>query len=699
MSRLVACLTLALALGCSGKEEGPASLAIDVEALDLGLVPLGTTATATFTLTNEGGSSIEILSVSLVEGDSGLWRVTRGHSDPLGAGEFLDVTVSFSPEDEGAETGRVQVRSDDDANANLYVDLTGQGAPSTADDDGDGYSAATGDCDDGDAAVYPGADEICDGEDDDCDGSVPSDEADADYDGWRLCEDDCDDGDAAVYPGAPEICDHKDSDCDGTEADDDDVDGDGFSVCEDDCDDADDDVYPTAVEACDGADNDCSGEADDIDADSDGHSPCSPAGDCDDYDELAYPVVVDPEAGSGGDGTDAAPFDELSSALAALDGRCDTVALLAGTHEVAVSWTSGDVTVVGVGDDASEVILTPPEGSRAFRVSGGAALTLRDLTLAGAAIAGDGGAIWATESTVTLDGVVARGNSATGDGGAVAVSSGTLSIAGCTFEDNTADDDGGAVAVLSGSLDDLGSTYSGNQANSGGAVAVIAAAVDLDGVEVWSNTAAETGGGIAITAPTSLLVQRSVFALNTAGAAGGGVALVDVDDAGGVVRNLLVADNDGGELGGGVAVLGEIAAFTLANSTLLGNEATGEGGGLAVDADDASGLAVWAAVVVGSYGESGLYTSASSGADVAYCTVYRSSSGDDFAGGAAAGADENEAEDPLLAAFSNDGDPTNDDPSLSSGSPARDSGPPEPAWSDPDGTRNDRGVTGGPGAE
>src|SRR5688572_25197854 len=41
----------------------------------------------------------------------------------------------------------------------------------TADDDGDGFTAAD-DCDDGNAAVNPAAEELCNTIDDDCDGQV-----------------------------------------------------------------------------------------------------------------------------------------------------------------------------------------------------------------------------------------------------------------------------------------------------------------------------------------------------------------------------------------------------------------------------------------------------------------------------------------------------------------------------------------------
>jgi len=83
------------------------------------------------------------------------------------------------------------------------------------DDDNDGYSECQGDCDDTDPTTYPGATELCDGKDNDCDGIVPADEQDADGDGFMICAGDCDDSDPTTYPGAPELCDGKDNDCDG----------------------------------------------------------------------------------------------------------------------------------------------------------------------------------------------------------------------------------------------------------------------------------------------------------------------------------------------------------------------------------------------------------------------------------------------------------------------------------------------------
>ena len=128
--------------------------------------------------------------------------------------------------------------------------------PVDADADGDGYTEVMGDCDDADAAVNPGADEVWyDGVDQDCDGGSDDD---ADRDGYPS-SDDCDDTDAGINPGAEEIFYNGiDEDCGGL--DDDDADGDTWGIDED-CDDTNPDIRPDAVDVCgDGVDNNCDGE-------------------------------------------------------------------------------------------------------------------------------------------------------------------------------------------------------------------------------------------------------------------------------------------------------------------------------------------------------------------------------------------------------------------------------------------------------
>jgi hypothetical protein len=195
----------------------------------------------------------------------------------------------------------------------LSVLAMGCAGGKNTDDDGDGVTAAT-DCDDGDIDIFPGAAELCDGVDNDCDELVDDEDeldpsaapvwfADDDGDGFGGAEvgafcappavlvrddSDCDDADGNIKPGATEICDGVDNDCDGDmDADDEgyvggdeqvwfqDADGDGFgsaasfiTACaapaghvadSTDCDDSPTgaDRNPGAPEICDGKDNNC----------------------------------------------------------------------------------------------------------------------------------------------------------------------------------------------------------------------------------------------------------------------------------------------------------------------------------------------------------------------------------------------------------------------------------------------------------
>jgi hypothetical protein len=198
-----------------------------------------------------------------------------------------------------------------------------------------GWVSDNTDCNDSDPDVHPGATEICDDVDQDCD-AVADDglltvewHPDADADGYGdddpttsvldcgqptgylVDASDCDDADALISPDATETCDGTDEDCDGA-VDDGvlqmdwfaDADGDGFGdpavavtdcaaptgfvTTDTDCDDDDDQIHPGATEVCDDVDQDCDGTADDglptsnwfADGDADGFGTGLPIADC-----------------------------------------------------------------------------------------------------------------------------------------------------------------------------------------------------------------------------------------------------------------------------------------------------------------------------------------------------------------------------------------------------------------------------------
>ena len=161
-----------------------------------------------------------------------------------------------------------------------------------------GFVAVSADCDDLDASSFPGATELCDGVDNDCNGlddadnaGVDDQESDDDGDGQWECQGDCNDSDALNFLANPETCDGQDNDCDAaTEAGDgeSDDDSDGVINCAD-CDDGNATVFPGAPPVCDDVDHDCDGAVD-LDADGDGFSDELCGGsDCDDADPSLFP--------------------------------------------------------------------------------------------------------------------------------------------------------------------------------------------------------------------------------------------------------------------------------------------------------------------------------------------------------------------------------------------------------------------------
>ncbi len=274
-----------------------------------------------------------------------------------------------------------------------------------------GFVESADDCNDHNDTIHPGATESdCDGVTDyNCDGSFG--ESDADADGYSAC-DECNDADAAVSPAADEVCNGVDDNCDGSTDGADaagvsvffvDADGDGYGdagntrlacaasaglvVDSSDCDDTDSAVHPAAVEDCVTAhDDDCDGTTDiswaynctawyeDIDGDGFGDASdcrCGPdatytvadGGDCDDSTESVSPAVTDRCENGVDDNCDGvdAPCS-LAASVASIEGQD------AGDLAGAAMAAAGDLN----GDGWDDLIIGAP-GNSYSGVNGGAA--------------------------------------------------------------------------------------------------------------------------------------------------------------------------------------------------------------------------------------------------------------------------------------------------------------------------------------
>ena len=213
-------------------------------------------------------------------------------------------------------------------------DTDGFGNPNTATKEclaPTGYILDNTDCDDSNGNINPSASEQCNGEDDNCDGTIDESTAidvnewyaDDDNDGFGdsnqtilSCEqptgyvadsNDCDDNNNLISPNATEMCNTIDDNCDGTIDEDTssdasiwyaDVDSDGYgnpnnsvfscltpsgyTADNTDCDDYDNDTHPFATEFCNNEDDDCDGTIDEdvgllwyVDNDGDGYGETS----------------------------------------------------------------------------------------------------------------------------------------------------------------------------------------------------------------------------------------------------------------------------------------------------------------------------------------------------------------------------------------------------------------------------------------
>jgi hypothetical protein len=490
--------------------------------------------------------------------------------------------------------------------------------------DGDGWSTCDFDCNEDEATAWPGAPELPDAVDNDCDGitdegtsafdddgdgscegfdldgngllecsdgTVPGDcddtdpalsPLDLDWDHWSSCAGDCDDTDPQIHPAAAERNNGLDDDCD-TLTDERiirDFDGDGFSALDGDCDDADPAVWPGAPELCDGSDSDCDGvrPADEEDLDRDTWLVCE--GDCDDADGLVRPEGV--ELCDGLDGDCDGLIDEgcltCGDVVPAINGLIQdvvdasvpgsVVCVSPGTYVQTVDFGGRALHLLGLGGSVGTVLDAAGVGTVVTFASGETGTSIIEGFTVTGGVAPAGGGIRIVGASPSLLGLDVTGNEAGFDGGGGISMTGSSSLLmDVVVRDNEARDGGGIVA--SGGAPVLENVLiSGNYSNNFGAGLQTEGGSNLSATDLVVQD--NLGVGVYLCGGSPDLFNAVIEGNQDSGlsVACGGSA---------VVQDSQIVDNVAEE-GGGIFCRG--SSLQLNNVLVAGNTATLSGGGL-----------------------------------------------------------------------------------------------------------------------
>ncbi|TYZ67017.1 hypothetical protein PybrP1_011487, partial [[Pythium] brassicae (nom. inval.)] len=247
-------------------------------------------------------------------------------------------------------------------------------------------------------------------------------------------------------------------------------------------------------------------------------------------------------------GTTSKAFASLSKALS-MSSRGDTIFLYPGTYKGSANrnlavlsktdvtirsmrgsnWTKIDCERQGQAFDivSSTVIFEGLTVQNCVATEGAAlhigssAVKLVDMVLADASAMQRGGAVYATNATVVLTQSIIT-NAASGGAVALSAAASVLGLDG-NLTGNTASSEGGAVSAL-GDVTIAGVTISGNTASGmGGALILRDGKHQIRNVTVTKNTAGARGGGFAIVGQVDVTITDSSILENRASAAGGGI--------------------------------------------------------------------------------------------------------------------------------------------------------------------------------
>lgn len=327
--------------------------------VDFGPVKAGNTATAEFTLVNDGEIAVDLTNF---RADSQLFTISTPLPLKIEPGQSSVVAVRFDSdgmEHIATSTPKLSAQASV-GTVTLQANACSNPSGAAYDSDDDGHSYCADDCDDANAETYGGAPESCDGADNNCDGTVDETTSCFDDDGDGVSEDegDCNDGDTSVSSMVIEIQGNGiDDDCDGTaDYGTGDGDGDGYAAWAGDCDDTNPNQSPAADESADAVDNDCDGTVDEGTTayDDDGDGLSEDGGDCNDANAAVFPAAFELAEGIDNDcdgmvdeGT--ASYDDDTDGFTEVGGDCDdaNAGISPGTPE-----TTGD----GVDNDCDGVV-------------------------------------------------------------------------------------------------------------------------------------------------------------------------------------------------------------------------------------------------------------------------------------------------------------------------------------------------------